>query len=756
MVFGSLGEQREVFFINDWLNKTTFIFKPKWQGALMTCDGGKWQPFIEGGKSLFRPTDIVFGPDGALWCLSWSRGYGSEFQDGQMTNEGRIYRIAAEGMKPTGISYKPMDKRTVPELVAAFNSPLPVQRTDAQAELLKRGKPIQNELGSELERSDLTTAQETWGISTMGQLAPIMIINDGPLTEDNVNLQTLRSSVRNPRSTLVPDVLAIASEQDSARLRFEVVQAIWHSGDADFVPLLTDMASREKDRLTYFTIWRALRDLMSTDELKQRLHDKRGGVRRAALLALLEDGALSAEEVKAMLKDDDAETQKLAALWIKNTSNEEALPMLRGKGVVAANLSPIKGDPPKITPPASPTTLEAALAALKSADAARGRLLALHPAGATCTACHNIGGRGNPFGPDLTGIGQRADAKHILQSMIEPSAVITEGFNSHVITTAQGVQSGVLLDESGLAVTLGIISGHRSRILRKDIVKHETLPISAMPPFAAMLDAQSCADIAAFLMSDAKPERKEEQKLVLQHNGKVFATYYRSHPQVKRPFLAHLQNTAGTQLTRNFPPHKSDSQDHADMHPGVWLAFGGINGTDFWRNKGRVEVTQVNVLPDGGGLTAESRWLDEKDKEVCRDTTRITFSLNDNKITLHWKSELGSDKHDVVIDGQEEAGLGIRVATSLTVRDGTGHITNSNDQRDEKAMWGKQANWWRYGTDEAAIRITPTQGKFWGHTRDYGVLVINPTTLSDGKKKPTGFTIKQGEVLKLSFDITLE
>jgi putative heme-binding domain-containing protein len=154
---------------------------------------------------------------------------------------------------------------------------------------------------------------------------------------------------------------------------------------------------------------------------------------------------------------------------------------------------------------------------MATADAARGRLLMLHPQGAGCIACHYVGGRGNHFGPELDGIGDRAEAKHLLQSMIDPSAVITEGFNSHVITTAKATQMGILLEESGLAVTLGLPTGQRERIMRADITKHDTLPISAMPPFNMTLDAQQCADIAAWLLmqkAGVKPEmiKKEKKK----------------------------------------------------------------------------------------------------------------------------------------------------------------------------------------------------------------------------------------------------
>lgn len=55
---------------------------------------GAWEPFIVGGDSLFRPTDIEAGPDGALWVLGWSRGYGAEWKNGKLTNEGRVYRVA--------------------------------------------------------------------------------------------------------------------------------------------------------------------------------------------------------------------------------------------------------------------------------------------------------------------------------------------------------------------------------------------------------------------------------------------------------------------------------------------------------------------------------------------------------------------------------------------------------------------------------------------------------------------------------------
>ena len=791
IVFGSLGENRGVFFINDWLRKMTFIFKPEWDGSLMKCAGGEWQPFITGGKSLFRPTDIAFGPDGALWCLSWGRGYGAEYKDGAMTSEGRVYRIASKHADADA-PFSAGKDASVGELIRAFGSPLPVHRANAQDELVRRGAAVKGDIIAALESGRLTQSQETWSVWALGRIGPDAFFEKALATPGNLRTQSLRILAR-IEQPLPAKVSALTKDAD-ARTRFEAVQCLWQSQQHAHIPALLDVAASEQDRLTYYSAWRALRDLAGTIALKQWLTDQRPGVRRAAVLALLEDNALTPDEVKPLASDADKETRKLAASWLSITSGNGPRIKVKDKGVDTADLAPIAGDAPKLTPPAATTMIDAVLSALKTADTGRGRLLVLHPAGATCITCHHVEGRGNHFGPELTGIGTRADARHIIQSMLEPSAVITEGFNLHVITTKQGVQSGVLLDESGIAITIGLPTGQRSRIMRADIIGQETLPVSAMPPFGGLLDAQACADITAWLIKGEPPKLKKKEKkkaavaqmtpvsetplikvhgdaakgfcieehksrLVLKVDGKPFGDFITEHPEVRRPFMIHLRNRAGTQLTRSFPPQGEDPQDHADMHPGLWLAFGGINGTDFWRNEGRVVVEKVTVLPDGSGFETTSRWLGKDGVEICRDTTRITARVNGNAITLRWQTQLSSAAHELVFDGQEEAGLGIRVAAPLCVKGGSGHITNSAGKTDEKECWGQAANWWRYGNDTAAIRVAPAKEgtrSFWGHARDYGALVINPTGTPDAKKKPGGFTVPKGETLNLIFDITLE
>ena len=117
---------RGVFFINDWLRKTTFVWRPRWDGALLRSEGDDWEPFVQGGKSLFRPTDIEIGPDGALWILGWSAGYGAEYRDGQMTSEGRVFRVVSKASPPARWQApkrgRPLAQWTVPELVEEFGA----------------------------------------------------------------------------------------------------------------------------------------------------------------------------------------------------------------------------------------------------------------------------------------------------------------------------------------------------------------------------------------------------------------------------------------------------------------------------------------------------------------------------------------------------------------------------------------------------------------------------------------------------------
>ena len=83
--------------------------------------------------------------------------------------------------------------------------------------------------------------------------------------------------------------------------------------------------------------------------------------------------------------------------------------------------------------------------------------------------------------------------------------------------------------------------------------------------------------------------------------GRPVGAYVFRDGAIPRPYFAHLRAPGGAQVTRNHPPVRGkDATDHADFHPGLWLAFGDLGGTDFWRNKGLVRHAGFIEPPQGG------------------------------------------------------------------------------------------------------------------------------------------------------------
>src|SRR5687767_10231868 len=75
--------------------------------------------------------------------------------------------------------------------------------------------------------------------------------------------------------------------------------------------------------------------------------------------------------------------------------------------------------------------------------------------------------------------------------------------------------------------------------------------------------------------------------VVVLFDGREVARYVFRDDATHRPYFAHVKTPSGVQVTRNHPPVKgTDRDDHATMHPGLWMAFADLGGRDFWRNKG--------------------------------------------------------------------------------------------------------------------------------------------------------------------------
>lgn len=798
------ASHRRVFFVNDWLRKTTFVWRPDWDGALLKPAGGDWEPFIDGGSSLFRPTDLEVGPDGALWILGWGAGYGAEHRDGQMTSEGRVFRVTATGQRsapplasrPT----RPVSDRSPAELVADLDRLLPVWRIDAQDELVRRGDEVRPTLLAALKERRIPEARETWLLWALGRGRPEDRSRDTMLlqwlqasdTGLNRRIQCVRiladRSRRRGTDTALPDAVVALLKHPEPRLRFEAIQAIGLCRQASARDALLGALATEPDRVAAYASWQALRRITPGNTLESLLTDPRPGVRRGALLALLEDQALGEGQVRTLASDPDPSVREIAGLWLQKSGAGGGTVEIRGRPLEAV----VSGGPPKgsqepvllpVRP--TPTTTGQALAALDTGDAGRGARWFHAPGGAGCAQCHRFNGEGNAFGPDLTAIGDRAPVRHLVQSLLEPDAVITEGFQLLTVQTGDAEHAGILLEESGLSVTLGLATGERVVIPRSRIVDRTTEKASAMPAFDTVLGPTEVADLVAYLRSrpgspGTAPGRTTfpsstpgfeiedaDGRLRIRRNGQPLAEYVYRDDRILRPYFANLHALDGARVTRHHPPVAGqDATDHDTMHPGLWLGFGDISGVDFWRNRGRIEqvgFVESPAVHDGAlGFATESRLHGPEGATLGSMTNRFLIRPGDGAWMLTWEAVLVPAGADLVLGDQEEMGFAARVATPLTEKGG-GRILSSTGRVSARETWGQPADWCDYARvvegRSTGITLMADPSNFrpsWWHNRDYGVFVANPFGREAMKQGPrSAVVVKAGSQLRLRFGAML-
>jgi hypothetical protein len=248
-------------------------------------------------------------------------------------------------------------------------------------------------------------------------------------------------------------------------------------------------------------------------------------------------------------------------------------------------------------------------------------------------------------------------------------------------------------------------------------------------------------------------------------DGKPVAEYVYNDEVIRRPYFRHLRTPSGIQVTRNHPPVKGrDRDDHPTMHPGLWLAFGDLGGADFWRNKGRVRHAEFVEPPRGGrgrGSFAVRNAYEADGRVLCTEVCRITVSLQPTGYVLSWDSTFRSEQAELMFGDQEEMGLGVRVATPLAVVNGRAEIADSDGRKNEREVWGKQADWCAYAGEidgrNIGVVLMPSLRNFrrsWFHARDYGLLVANPfgrQAFTKGEK--SRHIVRQGDEFRLGFGV---
>jgi len=250
-------------------------------------------------------------------------------------------------------------------------------------------------------------------------------------------------------------------------------------------------------------------DVKAGETLRTIAHDTKQSVpvRTQAVVAL---AALPTAETDLMVELARSEELSIRAEALRGLTQVKITDEQQAKLVKAGVTSPafsdlvnrVLGKPLNTGRPEAKDT-EAWVKRLEGpADADAGRRIFENPRVTSCAKCHRVDGRGSNIGPDLSLIG-RTDKKWIVESILQPSAVVAPHYQGWRIDTNDGrVLTGLLVhtihDESYYVDAKGI----RFKVEAKEVADVSAARESIMPnDLLNGLTDQEIRDLVAYLAS---------------------------------------------------------------------------------------------------------------------------------------------------------------------------------------------------------------------------------------------------------------
>lgn len=574
-VYGGGSPTGIVFYENGALGQ-------KWQGTLLSCEAGRnvifgYHPQPEGagfklerfnfltsnkegkfsgsdflgGKpsnetfTLFRPSDVTVGPDGALYVADWFDPRVGGHQDQDDLTCGTIYRIAPKGFKSV---VPKLDLNTTEGQIAALKSPAVNVRYSGFIRLKAQGEKAVPAVTEVLKDSNpYIAARAIWLLAQMGASGEAKVRDLLASKEDNVRLVALRALRRAGK-----DPVALSKQMagdPSAAVRKEAALALRDQSAANSVDILKQIAKGYDGKdATYLEafglgskgkeneVYAALRSEHPQDPTqwsaafariawrlgsKNSVQDLLGRAKSSSLpeadrklmvvaLAFVTD-ASAVDGMAQILASKDPAVATDALWWLdKRRSNEwqnfavETVVKKYGLELPKPqSLVTIVSPEPPLTPSALPSAQE--IAKLPG-DIERGRA-----AVGVCYGCHKIGAIGAEFGPELTQFGQTQPRDVIVNAILNPSGDIAHGFEGTRVRVGQKRPSGDhvshtidgIVIENGNPLVIKSVGSLTQKVQRDKILSAEKMTRSLMPnPEMLGLDAQKISDIVTYLKSD--------------------------------------------------------------------------------------------------------------------------------------------------------------------------------------------------------------------------------------------------------------
>jgi putative heme-binding domain-containing protein len=129
---------------------------------------------------------------------------------------------------------------------------------------------------------------------------------------------------------------------------------------------------------------------------------------------------------------------------------------------------------------------------------------------AQCAACHKFGNAGGSVGPELTAIASRFQPRDILESIIEPSKVISEQFQNTTIKTNDGkLVEGRVVDENDARVVVqpNQLLPEKVEVKKDNIKSRAPSKLSPMPEgLVNNFHQDEILDLLAYLVSGGRKD----------------------------------------------------------------------------------------------------------------------------------------------------------------------------------------------------------------------------------------------------------
>jgi putative membrane-bound dehydrogenase-like protein len=493
-------------------------------------------------KTMFRPSDVGVGADGAIYVADWFDARVGGHADWDDTTSGTIYRIAPKGFKP---KIAKVDFNTLKGALAGLKSPAVNVRGAAHEAVREHGKkavgPVKRLLKNE---NPYVQARAIWMLaeligSTGREIERLLEAKD-----PNIRLVAFRNVrkiiEREPHGVdafIVDWLNKLVASDPSPVIRREVALFLRDISAEKANPILISLAQGfdGQDR-TYLEAWgtgatgkesqvydATKSKLGHADPLKWsnqfawlawRLHPAQSVVdfKVRALSASLDDAnrkrALTAigynatqEAADAMLEvaaKTDKAVKAEALWWLLNRKDSSwkdfgVNAALKARGIYDPEAVELTG----ATIPAAeaPKFTVADVLALKG-DVTRGG----EKFASVCSSCHRAGDVGTEYAPSLNGWAKRQTTEVFLNSVINPSADIAQGFNGTQIKLKSGDEIHGLVLSEGDPLIVQSAGGLTQTVPRNRIAERKGLGRSLMLSADQLgLTPQDLADLNAWL-----------------------------------------------------------------------------------------------------------------------------------------------------------------------------------------------------------------------------------------------------------------